>query len=237
MVSEKKLAANRANALKSTGPKTAEGKRVASRNAITHGLFCVDVVLPGEDSAAFEVLKIEMLQAFKPQHAGELLLVERMVIAQWHLRRLRRIDQRSHPGLHQHLIKHWTHYKEFPEEPQPDEWTASKVLLTGNGSESREKHEYRLEASIHRNLRELRKLRTPIRGYQEPESCPYLEEEQVEEQNDENEATEETSAERTSAEQREPQAARKCENEPTESGAQHDRVSIVRNEPNSDASP
>ena len=222
MVSEKKLAANRANALKSTGPKTAEGKRVASRNAITHGLFCVDVVLPGEDSAAFEVLKIEMLQAFKPQHAGELLLVERMVIAQWQLRRLRRINQGSHPALHQYLIKQWKYHKESPDEPQPDEWTASRVLLTGNGSESREKHEYRLEASIHRNLRELRKLRTPIRGYEEPESCPYLDEEQPETQN---EATEDQVVDGR------PLAAGKCDNEPTEASAPHGRASIVQNEP------
>ena len=38
MASEKQFAANRANALKSTGPVTEAGKRKASRNAVTHGL-------------------------------------------------------------------------------------------------------------------------------------------------------------------------------------------------------
>jgi len=38
MTSEKKIAANRANARKSTGPKTLRGKRRASQNARRHGL-------------------------------------------------------------------------------------------------------------------------------------------------------------------------------------------------------
>jgi hypothetical protein len=38
MASEKQIAANRANAMRSTGPKTAAGKLKASRNAFRHGL-------------------------------------------------------------------------------------------------------------------------------------------------------------------------------------------------------
>src|SRR3974377_2263601 len=38
MASEKQIAANRANAKKSTGPKTAAGKLKSSRNAFRHGL-------------------------------------------------------------------------------------------------------------------------------------------------------------------------------------------------------
>lgn len=38
MASEKQIAANRANAKKSTGPKTAAGKAKSSRNALRHGL-------------------------------------------------------------------------------------------------------------------------------------------------------------------------------------------------------
>jgi hypothetical protein len=40
MASEKQIAANRANAKRSTGPKTAVGKTVSSRNAFGHGLSC-----------------------------------------------------------------------------------------------------------------------------------------------------------------------------------------------------
>jgi hypothetical protein len=38
MASEKQIAANRANAQKSTGPKTAAGRSKAGRNAFWHGL-------------------------------------------------------------------------------------------------------------------------------------------------------------------------------------------------------
>ena len=38
MAGDKKNAANKANARKSTGPKSAEGKSVSARNALKHGL-------------------------------------------------------------------------------------------------------------------------------------------------------------------------------------------------------
>src|SRR3984893_13113796 len=38
MASEKQIAANRANAQKSTGPRTAAGRLKSSRNALRHGL-------------------------------------------------------------------------------------------------------------------------------------------------------------------------------------------------------
>jgi len=38
MASERQLAANRANARKSSGPRSASGKTRASRNALKHGL-------------------------------------------------------------------------------------------------------------------------------------------------------------------------------------------------------
>jgi hypothetical protein len=40
MATEKQIAANRANAKRSSGPKTVSGKLVSSRNAYRHGLSC-----------------------------------------------------------------------------------------------------------------------------------------------------------------------------------------------------
>jgi hypothetical protein len=40
MASAKQIAANRANAKRSTGPKTVLGKAISSRNAFVHGLAC-----------------------------------------------------------------------------------------------------------------------------------------------------------------------------------------------------
>jgi hypothetical protein len=43
MPSERKLAANRGNARRSTGPRTTAGKSRASRNALRHGLAAMSV--------------------------------------------------------------------------------------------------------------------------------------------------------------------------------------------------
>jgi len=56
MTSERQKSANQANARRSTGPQTPEGKAVTRLNALGHGLLARDVVLPGEDADAFEDL-------------------------------------------------------------------------------------------------------------------------------------------------------------------------------------
>ena len=52
--SEAQVAANRANSLKSCGPRTAEGKARSRGNALKHGLTGEGVVLPNEDAAEVE---------------------------------------------------------------------------------------------------------------------------------------------------------------------------------------
>ena len=49
MATPAQMAANRANAQRSTGPKTIEGKETARRNALKHGMTGAGVVIPGED--------------------------------------------------------------------------------------------------------------------------------------------------------------------------------------------
>ena len=51
MISPRKLAANRANARRSTGPRTREGKRRSSRNALKHGLSVRIAADPAELAA------------------------------------------------------------------------------------------------------------------------------------------------------------------------------------------
>src|SRR4051794_37427473 len=45
-----RIAANRRNAMKSTGPRTPAGKAVSRLNGVTHGLCSKVPVLPGEDA-------------------------------------------------------------------------------------------------------------------------------------------------------------------------------------------
>ena len=49
MATEAQVAANRLNAQKSSGPRTAEGKAVVAQNAVKHGLLAREGVLRGKD--------------------------------------------------------------------------------------------------------------------------------------------------------------------------------------------
>jgi hypothetical protein len=92
VTSERRKTANQANARRSTGPKTPEGKAVVRLNALRHGLLARDVVLPGEDADAFEDLWNQVRANFSPVGPIEELLVDRVVNAIWRLRRLARAE-------------------------------------------------------------------------------------------------------------------------------------------------
>ena len=92
MTSERQKAANRANALHSTGPKTPEGKAVVRFNTFRHGLLAQDVVLPGEEADAFEDLWNQVRANLSPMGPVEEFLVDRVVNAMWRLKRLGRAE-------------------------------------------------------------------------------------------------------------------------------------------------
>ena len=92
MTSERQKAANQANALHSTGPKTPGGKAVVRLNALRHGLLARDVVLPEEDADAFEDHFNQVRANFSPVGPIEEFLVNRVVNAMWRLHRLARAE-------------------------------------------------------------------------------------------------------------------------------------------------
>jgi len=75
-----------------TGPRTEQGKAVASRNATTHGLFARDVVLPalGEDPEGYRQLHNAWIAQLAPANLLERHYVEKIAAASWRLRRLHR---------------------------------------------------------------------------------------------------------------------------------------------------
>ncbi len=92
VTTDRKLVANRRNALRSTGPRTAEGKRRASQNARTHGLLAKELVVDGEDAAALDALAGSIRDALLPEGELEAALVDRIVAALWRLRRCGRVE-------------------------------------------------------------------------------------------------------------------------------------------------
>ena len=92
MTSEKQVRANQRNALRSTGPKTPEGKDAVRLNATKHGLLAQEVLLPGEDEAALKELGDRLTDELQPVGELENLLVERIITAYWRLRRVGRVE-------------------------------------------------------------------------------------------------------------------------------------------------
>ena len=92
MTSDKQIQANRQNALKSTGPKTPEGKAAVRHNGLKHGLLSKEALLPREDEATLKELSERLRAELKPVGELESLLVDRIVAATWRLRRLGRVE-------------------------------------------------------------------------------------------------------------------------------------------------
>ncbi len=92
MASDRQIEANRANARRSTGPRTPLGKARASLNAVRHGLAARNAVLPEEDREAYLELHASLDEQFQPQGPIETFLVAQMASAQWRLQRLARIE-------------------------------------------------------------------------------------------------------------------------------------------------
>jgi hypothetical protein len=85
-------AINRANAAKSTGPRTEAGKQRSKLNALRHGLTGQTIVLPTEDHAAYQRHSQSLLDACQPQGAIETQLIQSLVDTSWRIHRATAIE-------------------------------------------------------------------------------------------------------------------------------------------------
>jgi hypothetical protein len=92
MTTELQVRANRANALKSTGPKTEAGRAAVRLNAVRHGLLSSAPVVAGEDAGEHSALCEQLKGELKPVGILEEQIVARMAGALWRLRRLSHIE-------------------------------------------------------------------------------------------------------------------------------------------------
>jgi hypothetical protein len=88
MASAAKIQASRLNGSKSRGPITRQGKKTSSLNALKHGLTAKTLVLSNEDHSLFEKLQPNYIDSIQPTSALELEIIQRMVTAEWRLRRV-----------------------------------------------------------------------------------------------------------------------------------------------------
>ncbi len=91
-LSDRRLAANRANALKSTGPRTPAGKARSRLNALKHGVCSDTPVLPSECAATFATFRHELECNLRPRNPIQLTLFHRIVNLTWKLRRVQEAE-------------------------------------------------------------------------------------------------------------------------------------------------
>ena len=96
VVSLKKLEANRRNALRSTGPRTPQGKNAVRWNALKHGLLAKEIVIPAgaarENAADFHRLLAQLRDHLDPAGILEEVLVEKIAVCYWRLGRVLRSE-------------------------------------------------------------------------------------------------------------------------------------------------
>ena len=93
MSSSARLAANRRNAQKSTGPTTTEGKAATAQNALRHGLTARQIVCREEREEDFAEFRAALWGALAPADAVEEQMAERIVLISWRLRRTARAER------------------------------------------------------------------------------------------------------------------------------------------------
>jgi hypothetical protein len=86
--SPRRVAANRRNAQRSTGPRTAAGKKRASRNAIKHGLCSRQTCLDGECPAAYATFVRELEEELQPRTTLQRALLPHIANLLWRIDRL-----------------------------------------------------------------------------------------------------------------------------------------------------
>src|ERR1700729_2743137 len=92
MTSFRQIEANRRNALRSTGPKTEEGKRQSRRNALRHGLTAETVIDGLEDSEDYRSFEAAVIADYDARTAVERELILRLASLLWRLRRIIAIE-------------------------------------------------------------------------------------------------------------------------------------------------
>ena len=92
MTSQKRIEANRRNAQRSKGPRTPAGKARSSKNALSHGVFARQVLLPGEAKGELAGLRDELRRELQPQGPLQEQWCEVIVDGFWRLQRSRRAE-------------------------------------------------------------------------------------------------------------------------------------------------
>lgn len=180
--------ASQRNGRKSNGPKTPAGKQKVRLNALWHGAFAKEPLLPGEDPAVFSQVHRDFHRLYKPTSPEEEFLVSRIILAAWRLHRHAAMEPRIFsaqyeardgdvacqrltwglvkPGLTSSVSQSDPELEPEPksDSEKPADWVARAWLRdTANNNAIMKLMRYQnsLERSFYRAVHELRALREP----------------------------------------------------------------------------
>jgi hypothetical protein len=157
MTSTKQISANQKNALKSTGPRTEEGKSTIALNAMKHGLHSKEVLLPDEDKKTLVEFGTRLRSQLQPIGELESLLVDRLVASAWRLRRI--------------LVIEIGMFKKKPVDCFSEEQSLDEIFQdNSDGFSQLNRYETCIEKSLYKALHELQGLQATRNDGNDPVS-------------------------------------------------------------------
>jgi hypothetical protein len=167
--SESRLAANRANAQLSTGPRTSAGKAISCMNAVKTGLTGRTVLLPSDDADAYQQHLSAYENELQPVGLRERELVQSLADIQWRLQRI--------PGLEMAIYARGREeFAEKFEEQDPAVRAARMDLETfihyQKPLRNLQIQEGRLQRQREKDMAELRELQEERRQAEQPQIAP-----------------------------------------------------------------
>ena len=168
MCSQKQFNSNRENAQKSTGPKTDEGKKIASQNAVKHGLNSATIILTSphfkEDQEEYDHLAASLKFELQPQTPLQEHFVYKIINCHWRYRRLisaetAQINKQTHPDA---FALEQSDYicKKLKNLNLLQNFLASNLIPKEDESHLLSRYEYRLSREIERAYKLLRQLQS-----------------------------------------------------------------------------
>ena len=79
---------------RSGGPRTDEGKKIASSNALKTGAYSNTLILPGEDESQFRQIEDQFVRDFRPEDMAEIAMVRDLAVLAWKKIRLENLELR-----------------------------------------------------------------------------------------------------------------------------------------------
>lgn len=146
MATALQLAANRRNAQRSTGPRTARGKAAIRLNAVTHGMTAKVIVLPHESAPDYHEIRAALIQDYAPATSQELMLVDQIAAGYWRTIRARRFET----AMFDNQLRAKKHEYDMDPRPNSRDDEGCAVILQIESPESL-KNYYRYDGSISRD--------------------------------------------------------------------------------------